>query len=244
MPSTLPSTKCSGAVLGTEYRQMLPMAGAVQGVPSSAPQEPEAVNTVGRLALGSRQSPVPAQSETNTRAKRPLYIAIWEAGRRAHSSSVRQTLGTSESWVEESEPGRQAGVGRSRRCHRNWCRASLSVLTLCGILRVALGLWGMPPLGSLGEGSRGAGIAPTLPGKERKADQWQRWERSFAQQQLWRDRKLPLLHHYLPPRPWLSRHRDLPVLILADPEERVTAPCPGLPSRPPWRQGYPTENRS
>lgn len=142
MPSTLPSTKCSGAVLGTEYRQMLPMAGAVQGVPSSAPQEPEAVNTVGRLALGSRQSPVPAQSETNTRAKRPLYIAIWEAGRRAHSSSVRQTLGTSESWVEESEPGRQAGVGRSRRCHRNWCRASLSVLTLCGILRVALGLGG------------------------------------------------------------------------------------------------------
>lgn len=67
MPSTLPSTKCSGAVLGTEYRQILPITGAVQGVPSSSPQEREAMNTVGRLALGSRQSPAPVESETNAR---------------------------------------------------------------------------------------------------------------------------------------------------------------------------------
>ena len=67
----------------------------------------------------------------------------------------------------------------------------------------------------------------------------------FAQQQLQRNRKLPLLPLL---RLWLSKLRDLPVLILADPEGRVTAPCLGLPVRPlsrvPWRQAGPTEKQS
>lgn len=120
----------------------------------------------------------------------------------------------------------------------------LSALTLCaGLVRTALGLssylhwaaWVMIP----------EGLASLPLCQARKEDQWQRWEQILPSNSCGETGSCPsstLL------RLWLSKLRDLPVLILADPEGRVTAPCLGLPVRPlsrvPWRQAGPTEKQS
>lgn len=111
----------------------------------------------------------------------------------------------------------------------------LSALTPCaGLVRAALGLssylhWAAWFL---------RGWHHSHSARQRKEDQWQRWEQILPSNSP----SSTLL------KLWLSKLGDLPVLILADPKGRVTAPCLGLPVRPlsrvPWRQAGPTEKQS